>query len=77
VPDAEFHEKRREKFIEEKEKLERRWGWLAYIVAGTVLGFLRLIQSYLKFCFSCLQSGPQGFLFLIGLHLLLILLILL
>jgi hypothetical protein len=76
MPTPKFHEQRREKIIEERKKLERRWGWLAGITAGAIVTCFRVFESYLRFCFLCLESGPQGFLFLIGLHLLLILLVL-
>lgn len=60
----------------DKPEIEKRWGWLANIVAGTIVTGFRIFEAYLQMCFSMLESGPQGFLFLIGLHLLLVILVL-
>jgi len=76
MPDAEYHRERYEELLEDRKRLKRRWGWLANLVAGLIVTGFRILESYLRFCFSCLEAGPQGFLFLIGLHLLLVLLVL-
>lgn len=48
--------------------MPERYGWLANLIATTTISFFRLLESYLKFCFSMLQSGEDGFLLLIIIH---------
>lgn len=57
-------------------EIEKRWGWLASLIAGTIVTGFRILEAYLKMCFSMLESGPQGFFFLIAIHLLLVILVL-
>jgi len=63
--------------MKDKPEIEKRWGWLASLIAGTIVSGFRIFEAYLKTCFSMLESGPQGFFFLIAIHLFLVLMIIL
>lgn len=40
----------------EKPEVERKWGWLARVVASVIVAFFRLLEAFLKAVFSLLSA---------------------
>jgi len=53
-------------------ELEEKYGWIAHIVAATIVTGFQVLRAYLKFVFDMLSKGSQGFFMLILLHVLLL-----
>lgn len=40
----------------EKPEVEKKWGWLAHIIASVIVAFFKLLESVLRAVFSLLSS---------------------
>jgi len=42
--------------LEEKKKFEKKWGWLAHLVAGSIIAGFNILRAIFKTIFSILSS---------------------